>query len=286
MLIVPACLAGRYEVGDELAVGGMGVVHEVRDRLNPTRSLVAKLLMPGARAFADDVLRRERATLRWAQLPGVVPLLDEGVQDGWGFLVMPRIVGAPFPEAGWAPTPWSDLARPFTILLENLARLHLRGVVHADLKPSNVLLQEDGLPVVLDFGLASGVVSSMTSGAGTFAYAAPELERWEVVDARADVYSLGVMLFAALAGEEDGDVRLLTPFEPSAVGQRLGHVSSELVDLVGRMLRADRADRPADLLEVLDALGAAAGASISTWLTTLLLRSSTRPLARAMAIST
>jgi hypothetical protein len=248
-------LAGRYEVGEEIAVGGMGVVHEVRDRLFPDRSLVGKLLLPGARAFADDALRRERANLRWAQLPGVVPLLDEGVEDGWGFLVMPWIVGCPFPEVGWEPAPWEDIARPFTILLETVARLHLRGVVHADLKPSNVILQENGLPVVLDFGLSSGVVATMTSGSGTFAYAAPELERGEAVDARADIYSLGVMLFAALAGEADGDVRMLLPAERGVVRDRLAHVRPELAELVARMLRADRSERPADLLEVLDGLG-------------------------------
>lgn len=255
MLIPPTLLAGRYEVGDELAVGGMGVVHALEDRLFPDRVLVGKLLVPGTRAFADEALRRERANLRWAQLPGVVPLLDEGVEGGWGFLVMPRIVGDPFPEAGWEPTPWEDLARPFTILLETVARLHLRGIVHADLKPSNVLLQENGLPIVLDFGLSCGAVSSMTSGSGTFAYAAPELERGEGVDARADIYSLGVMLFAALAGEADGDVRLLLPVEPSDVRARLAHVPPVLVEIVARMLRPDRTERPSDLLEVLDGLG-------------------------------
>ncbi|MEQ1565237.1 MAG: serine/threonine-protein kinase [Myxococcota bacterium] len=190
----PAELAhGRYVVGDLIGAGGCGQVHAGVDRA--TGESVAIKFVPALSAWQLARARREVAALRWLRLPGVVRLRDDGLDGASWFIVMDRVDGAPFGSAVRGRS-WVE-CRPVVLeLLEVLARVHLSGVLHLDLKPANVLVTPDDRVVVLDFGIARGQVLPTTGAGGvegTPRYMAPEQLRGGPCDARTDLYALGAM---------------------------------------------------------------------------------------------
>ncbi len=223
-------VAGRYVVGPLVGRGGGGQVHRATDTF--TGETVALKLVKRDGKGASSQLRRELTALRLVDLPGVVRLRDDGEHENFVFLVMDWLGGGRFDslaERGWAG--WRDAA---IALLEAVGRLHFLGLVHGDLKPGNILLNAAGQPVVADFGLASGeVVADHDASwvAGTPRYMAPEQSRGEVLDARADLYALGVM-FEEMGGPP------------------------EVMALFRQMCAEAREDRPASMEAVLAALGA------------------------------
>lgn len=242
-------LAGRYRLGALLGRGGSGQVFRAVDQL--TGEEVAVKFVAGLGAHVRRQLRRELAALLALRLPGVVRLRDEGVAGDVTFLVTDIVDGRPFSslrERGgvdaWLP---SVLA-----LLDTLARVHLAGVVHRDLKPGNVLVDRAGRPVILDFGLAQGrVVEAAASGLveGTPRYMAPEQRRGDPCDERTDLYAVGGMIHELVTGQP--------PTLPVDVG-RLERASlpPELLSVLLQMLAEDPEDRPASALDVLVALDA------------------------------
>ncbi len=264
---LPHLVAGRYELGDLLGTGATGSVHRARDLL--TGEVVAVKLLPPL--FENDLvrLRSEIAALRLLRLPGVVHLFDEGVQDGRPFLAMELVEGQPFPgDLPPGATRWTwDLLRDRALaLLDVLARVHAAGLVHRDLKPRNVLVTSAGRPVLLDFGLSVGRALSVDSAAssqalGTPAYAAPEQVRGEAVDARSDLYALGVMLWEALAGRRPHDglavadiveARLGRPAEPLA--HAAPGVPPEVAAEIDALLAVQRELRPRSAVDVAERL--------------------------------
>jgi len=189
-------VASRYVLTRPLGRGAHGVVWAARDHLASTEVAV-KLIVPVSREHAAQ-LRAEVAALRRLRIPRVVPLIDEGLDGGSVFLSMPIVAGRPFP--GSAPRTWSALATTVDRLLETLAAVHAFGIVHRDLKPANVLV-EDEQPTLLDFGLSTGLARAGVAGSGgTPAYLAPEQVSGVGVDARADLYAVGAMVYEALTG--------------------------------------------------------------------------------------
>lgn len=194
-------VAGRYTLAERIGAGAQGEVWTAHDRLLGER-VALKWLGPVERASARA--RREIAVLRMLRVPGVVQLVDEGVEGGRAFVVMEHVGGAPFPGAATehGPAAWDAIERTVLALLETIGRVHAAGVIHRDLKPANVLVRPDGQPIVLDFGIscwsADGVAAE---AAGTPAYMAPEQIDGRTVDARADLYAVGAMLYEALSGE-------------------------------------------------------------------------------------
>ncbi len=195
------CVAGRYRLLGVLGRGGHGEVWEAEDAL--TGALVAVKLLGDSAGVEPARVRREVAALRLLRLPGVVPMLDEGIDGGAAFLVMERVSGAPFPGRGRKG--WSELAGVTAALLETLSRIHAAGVVHRDLKPGNVLVDDLGRPTILDFGLSFG--ASLGLGLtgegrvlGTPDYLAPEQILGDPITPATDLYAIGVVLFEALSG--------------------------------------------------------------------------------------
>ncbi|MCL4741086.1 MAG: protein kinase [Phycisphaerales bacterium] len=244
--IDPHAVAG-YELLEEISRGGQGVVYRAVQSATK-RPAAVKMLLSGA--FASDRQRRrfEREVEIAARLrhPNVVSVFESGESaDGRPFVAMEFVNGAPIdryvrerlPEPGRERT--EAVLRLFLAIASGVAAAHSAGVIHRDLKPSNVLVDGDGVPRVLDFGLARPIAlhagATVTHEfAGTPAYAAPEQFGGDgaAIGTAADVYSLGVMLYAALTGRHpyprDGSLADLArhaaatePVPPSRLVRRL-----------------------------------------------------------------
>ena len=118
-------VANRYTIAARIGRGAYGTVYRATDVL--TGATVAIKRIPGFGDEARPWLRREAATLRWLRLPGVVPLRDDGIEDGVAYVVMDYVDGAPFPGAGRGRS-WSDISETVLALVETLARVHWAGV--------------------------------------------------------------------------------------------------------------------------------------------------------------
>ncbi|MGK0360882.1 MAG: hypothetical protein ACI9U2_003196 [Bradymonadia bacterium] len=200
--LAASVVLGRYELGPRIGRGGFGEVFEAYDRVLNKQVAIKRLPALNPAQLADA--RSEATALRRAQLPGVVPLLDDGLADGRFVLVMEHITGPEFPGET-TPMPWSRLRPKIIRLLEILAGVHQAGLVHRDIKPGNVRLTAEGQPVLLDFGLAQPPQGDSGDRVGTPGYIAPEVLFGRAgADARSDLYALGVMIFEALRGEKPG----------------------------------------------------------------------------------
>jgi DNA-binding beta-propeller fold protein YncE len=200
-------LAG-YRLEELVGRGGMGVVYRARD-LALDRDVALKLLAPG---LADDVSFRERflkesRVAASLEHPNVVPIHDAGEIEGQLYIVMRLVEGSDL-RAVLREGPLEP-ARAVRILEQVAGALdaaHARGLVHRDVKPSNVLLDQREHVYLADFGLSrylgdAAIPLGPAKSLGTADYVAPEQIRGEEVDGRADVYALGCVLYECLAGE-------------------------------------------------------------------------------------
>jgi serine/threonine protein kinase len=197
-LATPVAIAGRYDVGAELGRGGMGVVHRATDRVLG-REVAVKLLAVDAPAerFAE-LLRREFALLARLEHPGIVPIYDAGVlDDGRVYYVMRLVEGKRLDDFATSGASRGELLRVVLRIAEAVAFAHGQGVAHCDLKPANVMIGPYGEVLVLDWGIAR-MVAAVDDGSrrgGTPGYMAPEQGAGGgAIDARVDVYALGIIL--------------------------------------------------------------------------------------------
>jgi serine/threonine protein kinase len=212
---------GKFELLEELGSGSFGQVFRARD-VELDRMVAIKVLRWGGRAGGEDVDRLMREARSVAQLkhPGIVSLFDIGqAADGCYYLVEEFIEGTTLAERLSAGR--FDFRRSAELVVEvadALEYAHRHGVIHRDIKPSNIVLDPQGRPHLMDFGLAKreGDEAPMTLDGqvlGTPAYMSPEQARGESrsVDVRSDVYSLGVVLYELLTGERPfrGNRRML-----------------------------------------------------------------------------
>ena len=204
-----ATLADRYRIEEEIGQGGMSVVYRAHD-VRHDRPVAIKLLRPDvAASIGEDRFRREIEIEAKLQHPNVLPLYDSGSTDGSLWFVMPFIEGENLADRIRREGPLSaeDATRIVTEVAGALQYAHDRDIVHRDIKPSNILFSS-GHALVADFGIARALsqVADNTLTAtgltvGTPVYMSPEQAVGEPVDGRADVYSLGCVLYEMLAGE-------------------------------------------------------------------------------------
>jgi eukaryotic-like serine/threonine-protein kinase len=236
LLPLTAALAGRYRVERELGAGGMATVYLAQD-VRHRRNVALKVLHPELSAvLGPDRFLKEIELTASLQHPHILPLFDSGSAEGQLFYVMPFIDGETLRTRleRERQLPVTDALRIAREVADALQYAHERGVVHRDIKPENILLQ-GGHALVADFGIALAVQQAggqrMTQtglSLGTPQYMAPEQAMGDKnVDARADIYALGVVTYEMLAGEP--------PFTGATVQQIVAKVITEKPAPVARV---------------------------------------------------
>lgn len=263
-------IAERFTVEDTLGAGGSAVVYGARDRVLDRR--VALKLLGESESSQVDVTRFEREIRLTARLvhPSIVPLFDSGWHAGRLYYVMPAIAGTTLRGvlAAQGRLPLHHALRLTGDVAEALAYAHAFGVVHRDIKPENIF-SANGRAIVADFGIAQSVhresvTQSLTEDGitvGTVAYMSPEQAMGErTLDGRADLYSLGCVLFELLFGSPPfrgtTSMNVLAQHIGAApeVAKHLPDAPAALVRLIERMLAKDPATRPADAAEVIEVI--------------------------------
>lgn len=265
-----------YEILEELGRGGMGVIYKAR-QLQPRRLVALKMILSGEHASEDQLarFRSEAEAVARVQHPNIVQIHEVGQHDGRAFLTLEFV-----PGGNLAQHLRKNPQRPkqAAALLEQLARgvhfAHQRGIVHRDLKPANVLLADDLVPKIADFGLAkqlegmtslSGSGPKTQSGAilGTPQYMAPEQAQGksDKIGPAVDVYALGAMLYEALTKQPpftgDSTIDLLMKVateEPKPPRQVEPRIPRDLETICLKCLRKDPQQRYATALELADDL--------------------------------
>jgi serine/threonine protein kinase len=194
---------GRYRVERTLGHGGMAVVYLARDE-ELRRSVAVKVLaehLAGDDGVRERFVREARMAARLSH-PNVVQVYDAGESEGRPFIVMEYVRGQTLAQCGKLPA-----GEAIQLMLQACAGLqhaHAAGLVHRDVKPGNLLLRDDGVLKIADFGIARTAEATQLTQLGTIlgtaAYLAPEQAAGEEVDAAADIYSLGAVLYELLTG--------------------------------------------------------------------------------------
>jgi eukaryotic-like serine/threonine-protein kinase len=267
----------RYKVLHRIGSGGMADVYCAED-LQLGRRVALKLLY---RRFAEDAefverFRREASSAAGLQHPNVVAVYDRGEFDDTYYIAMEFLEGRSLKQVvrqDGALEP--DRAIDLVIQILKAARFaHRRGIVHRDIKPHNVIVDDEDRAKVTDFGIARAGASDMTetgSIMGTAQYLSPEQAQGHPVDARSDLYSIGVVLYELLTGRVPFDAESAVTIalkqvseEPVPPSQLNPVISAQLEDVVTRALQKDPACRFTDADEFIRALEQVRGVPVGT----------------------
>jgi tetratricopeptide (TPR) repeat protein len=269
---LPATI-GRYQILRLLGEGGMGVVYEA-EQDQPRRTVALKVIKPGL--AGTELLRRferESQALGRLQHPGIAQVYEAGAADsGMGpqpYFAMELIRGAPlleYADAHQLKTP--DRLALMRKVCEAVQHAHQRGIIHSDLKPANILVDETGQPKILDFGIARTTDQDVQAPGqtdlgqivGTLAYMSPEqvLGNPLEVDTRSDVYALGVILFEVLAGrlpykisgQLHEAVQMIREEDPPPLGSISRTYRGDVEAIVAKALAKDKALRYSSAAEL------------------------------------
>ncbi|MFN7975195.1 MAG: serine/threonine-protein kinase [Acidobacteriota bacterium] len=272
--IPPMVIDGKIEIGEELGRGGMGIVMRAR-HIGLARDVAVKFLAPEVSelpGFAARFAREAQALARLSH-PGIVAVHDFGSHDGQSYIVMELAPGAPLSRL--VPMDAANAIAIASRVADALAHAHAAGVIHRDVKPDNILVDDRGGVKVTDFGVAriaaperSGAATQPTLAMGTPLYMAPEALRAAPPDPRMDVFSLGAVLHEMLTGVPPG--------------AEIGPLPAGLDAVVRRALDPDPARRQRDMAELGRELSApraatALEAAAGTW---------TKPCALVLTVAT
>ena len=266
-VVTPGATFAGYRVESLVGRGGMGVVYRATDT-SLDRTVALKLIAP---ELAEDPRLRarflkEQRLAASLEHPSVVPIYEAGERDGQLFLAMRFIEGSDLKTAihragGLAPE------RALAILAQiadALDAAHRRGLVHRDVKPGNILIDEDGHAYLTDFGITKRVGAASTDTGhvlGTLDYLAPEQIRGEPIDGRTDCYALACVLYECIAGappfHRDTEAETMWAHLQEQPPQVRGHPALDPV--LRKALAKDRGERHATCVDLIDAAHAALG---------------------------
>ena len=275
---------GAYRLLGLIGEGGMGAVYRGRHRSvtiaeRQGGDVAVKVIHPQFARNPDyrDRFEREAALGLKLDHPGIVKVHDLVVDGGNLALVMDLVDGRPLSDAmgeAVGPIPWDRAWPLFEKLLEAVGYAHEQGVVHRDIKPENILVTSDGEPHVIDFGIAKDLDKSGTrtgTGMGTVEYMAPEqYTDAKAVDRRADIYSLGMILYELLAGRLPWDseapqfqiLELKARRELMSPSAFCAEIPRRVVSALSPVLSADPGARPKSVEEFARTLEDASSPSV------------------------
>jgi Tol biopolymer transport system component/predicted Ser/Thr protein kinase len=264
--MIPGKPVAHYQVLEKLGEGGMGVVYKARDpRLD--RFLAIKVLPPGKVSDPERVRRffQEAKSASALNHPNIVHIYDIGDTDGSPFIAMEYVKGRTLEQLiGRKGLKLRDALHYSVQITDALAKAHAAGIVHRDMKPSNVMVTDDGLVKVLDFGLAKLTERGATDECaatetleaaprteegtivGTVAYMSPEQAEGKVVDGRSDIFSFGSVLYEMVTGQRPfrGDTKVSTIAsilreEAKPPGELVEFLPLEVERIIARCMRKD-----------------------------------------------
>jgi WD40 repeat protein/tRNA A-37 threonylcarbamoyl transferase component Bud32 len=262
---------GDYELLEEIARGGMGVVYKAR-QVSLNRAVALKMILAGRLATEDDVRRFHLEAEAAANLddPGIVPIYEVGEYEGQHYFSMGFVEGESLADkVASGPLPVRQAAWLVRSVAESVQYAHDRGVIHRDLKPANVLLDRQGKPRITDFGLAKTVredrgLTATGQVMGTPSYMPPEQAagRAPEIGPASDVYALGAILYCLLTGRppfqaSSRTYTLLQVMEKEPVSPRQlnGAVPRDLETIALRCLQKEPRKRYSSARDLADDLG-------------------------------
>ncbi|NQU47489.1 MAG: tetratricopeptide repeat protein [Planctomycetes bacterium] len=259
---------GKYQILAEIGVGGMGVVYRALQR-NPNREVALKVIRPGL--TGEQALQRfqlEAMILGRLQHPGIAQIFEAGTEDtGHGlqpFFAMELVEGATLVEyVEKRGLPLRDRLNLLAKICDAVQYSHQKGVIHRDLKPGNILVDANGQPKVLDFGVARSTNSdvqlttlsaSTNKIIGTLPYMSPEQIAGDPaeIDTRSDIYSLGVMAYEILTGHRPYQLenmnlaemaRVIAEVDPNLIGKYNRIFRGDLETIVAKAIEKDKCRR-------------------------------------------
>jgi eukaryotic-like serine/threonine-protein kinase len=201
---------GRYQIMEEIGRGGLAVVYRAVDTLLQ-RNVAVKMILPDQQQ-TDKFLKRfnrEAKTLAGLSHPSIVKVLDYGEHGGTPYLVMEYIPGGTLSNRMGKAYSYTEAAAILAPIAHALHHAHQHKVVHRDVKPANILVNESGQPMLSDFGIVKLTDTEESQGltatgvvVGTPAYMAPEQIQGKQIDGRADIYALGIVFFELITGRK------------------------------------------------------------------------------------
>jgi len=268
-------VAGRYELGEVLGIGGMASVYRAHDRVLE-RDVALKVLDERLGEDPEYVERFRREARAIARLthPNIVTVIDRGDADGRQFIVFEHVRGTNLKQllARRGRLPVAQALALAHQAARGLGFAHENGIVHRDVKPQNVLVNPDGVAKVTDFGIARshGAVDEALTMPGTILgtgdYLSPEQAVGQPADERSDQYSLGTLLFELLNGEPPYRGNTLVAVAARHVNDPVPSVREHRPDVSPRveaLVHRAMAKRPEDRFPSMDALGAAIEAAMA-----------------------
>ena len=230
--LVGTLLSGRYRLDAQIGTGGMSTVYRAFDT-TLERTVAVKLMHREIASDSDQLERFRREARAVAQFchPHIVGVIDAGEDDGRPYIVFEYVEGETLKDrirrSGMLPV---DESLAYAIeITRALGAAHTRGIVHRDIKPQNVLIDEEGMAKVTDFGIARSLdEEGLTADGrvlGTTDYVSPEQALGHAVNGQSDIYSLGIVLYEMLAGD--------VPFHgENQVAVAMKHVRDDIPDIV------------------------------------------------------